>query len=253
MIITNLLTNMVVVVSSFYTIETNPPSFREYVFHETFNCSSNLIVGWNLDLPRPITTNMVTSFKFAPNLGGISCSITFSNRYDFSWGSGGFDLFHDESYVRERTLSPDVDANDALLEEWMRATNSLTVEKAQHIAESAMQCAGVPMDNVEFRKPAKIKQMMYEWKDGKTYAMPYYGFFWHTNGFPSSGGAYHVHVSGIVSNIVEFYCFPNYLKPIKPTNYFEMLGLPEHPVFVRRLSPLIPGQPPAYEVLADKN
>jgi hypothetical protein len=64
----------------------------------------------------------------------------------------------------------------------------LTMDEAQRIAETAMRRAGVPMDKTEFRKPDKTRQMTYEWKDGKKYPMPYYGFWWQTNGF-SYGGA----------------------------------------------------------------
>jgi hypothetical protein len=53
MIITNLLANMVVL-TLHSTIPTNTPAFQEYAFREMFGQSSNMIVSWNLDLPRPI-------------------------------------------------------------------------------------------------------------------------------------------------------------------------------------------------------
>jgi hypothetical protein len=61
MIIINLLTNMIVLTLQ-STIPTNTPAFREYAFHEMFSHASTMVVGWNLELPRPITTNMVTDF-----------------------------------------------------------------------------------------------------------------------------------------------------------------------------------------------
>jgi len=240
-----------VVVGVLNSLSTNTPAFQKYTFNSMFQQATNLIASWDLDLPRPLTTNMVTAFKAGAYVDGINGVITFSNRYDFGWRNGGFDIFYDRPNIRERTLSPSVDANDAFLEQWMRATNLLTMEKAQRIAEAAIQSAGAPMDKPEFRKPAKTRQMTYEWKDGKKYPMPYYGFWWQTNGFKYGEGNYEVHVSGIVSNIVELYCFQRYLKPINPTNYFEMLGLPSNPIFVKRM-PSPPGHQ-EYLLLYDPN
>ena len=84
MIFTNLLTNMVVL-TLHNTIPTNTPAFQEYAFREMFSQASNMIVSWNLDLPRPITTNMVTDFHAAADSLGPEGIIVFSNRFVFSW------------------------------------------------------------------------------------------------------------------------------------------------------------------------
>ena len=251
MIITNLLTNMVVVglTGLFPTDYSTIPAFREYVFNATFQQASNMIVAWNLDLPRPITTNMITKFITRPHLDGPNCTMVFSNRFTFGWGEGKFDQFNDGLYIRERTLSPDVDANDALLEQWMRATNLLTMEKAEQMAESVLHFLGVPSNVQRFSKPQKARQMHYTWKDGKKYPMPYYGFWWETNGFNFGSGRYEIQVSGIISNVV--YCsilrVAPYVKTIRPMDYFELLSVPTNAVFVWRL-PSAKGQPPIYEL-----
>ena len=47
----------------------------------------------------------------------------------------------------------------------------------------------------------------------------------------------------INSKIVHFFIVGASIKLQTPTNYFEMVGLPHEPVFVKRLSISVPGQP----------
>jgi hypothetical protein len=248
-IITNLLTNMVIV-GVLNSLSTNTPKFQEYAFNSMFHQASNMIANWNLDLPRPITTNMVTRFIAKPSVSGYTGTLIFSNRFSFGWDRGWFSTFVDEPYSEIRAKTLDVDANDALFERWMRATNHLTMEKARAIAELVMRSVGIPIRNGKFAKPDYQTQMTYEWKDGKKYPMPFYRFRWDTKDLWYN---YEVQVSGITSNVLECYFSISspYLRSPFPTNYFEMLGLPREPVFVRRMHLVLPGQPPAYEILYD--
>jgi len=242
MIITNLLSNMVVVVTALNAIQTNTPAFREYAFHAMFDRAAYMATNWNLDIRRPITTNMVTHFDPRAHATGLGGNIVFNDRFVFSCAEGNCLGFTDKPYNIARALTPDVKTNDAIFEQWMRATNLLTMEKAQQIAESAMRSFGVPREKMDFKEPMERKQRKYEWEAGKIYPEPYYQFCWQTD-----KGACNVHVSGITSNVVEFYFIGPYLRFSKPTNYFEMLGLPSKPVFVRRFfTP--PGQPQRYEL-----
>jgi len=245
MIITNLLTNMVVVGMTGYfpTNYSAMPVYREYAFHAMFQQASNLVVNWNLDLPRPITTNMVTTFSTTPFVEGPNGFLIFSNRFLFSWDQGGFEQFHDEPYVEERAETMDVVVNNTVYEQWMRATNLLTMEKARVIAESVMQSVGVPIGKGKFKKPDHMTQMTYTEKE---HPMPFYRFRWKTDHHLFCN--YEVQVSGITSNVIDCFFFPGspYVKSLHPTNYFEMLGLPHNPVFVfRDFTPH--GQLPVYK------
>ena len=244
MIITNLLTNMIVL-TLHSTIPTNTPAFQDYAFHEMFGQASNMIVGWNLDLPHPITTNMVTEFhaEAEPN-GWPKGSIIFSNRFWFSWR--GFPTFSDKLYNILSAQTPDVKVNDAILERWMHTTNLLTLKKAQRIAESAMKSIGLPLDKLGFKKSKKAYQVEYEWTDGKDYPLPYYHFEWESE--KTERPYCDIDVSGISSNVVHFFYigYP-YLLISKSTNYLEMLGLPTNAVFVHRYYAQ-PGKPPLYEL-----
>jgi hypothetical protein len=242
MIITNLLANMVVL-TLHSTIPTNTPAFQEYAFREMFSQSSNMIVSWNLDLPRPITTNMVTDFHADADRLGPQGLITFSNRFIFSWLYSGAPTFNDKPYNIMSALTPDVEMNDAMLEKWMRATNLLTMNKAEKIAEMAIKSVNVSMYKLDFKKPKHKWQRRYEWKDGKVYPLPYYEFRWDTY-----KGYCEVDVSGITHNVSHFaFLGYPYLQFQRPTNYFEMLGLPTNAVFVHPFyTP--PGQPQRYEL-----
>jgi hypothetical protein len=204
-----------------------------------------MVTSWNLDLPRPVTTNTVTDFHAVAYPAGASGNIVFNNRYFFSWTAGGIPHFNDETYSCLRVLTPNVETNDGVLEQWMRATNLLTMEKAQQIAESAMLSIGLPTDKLDFKKPIKAHQRKYEWKDGKIYPLPYYQFDWQTE-----KAACTVDVSGIIGKVVYFDYTDfrgKYLRFQKPTNYFEILDLPTNAVFVHRI--FTPhGQPPRYEL-----
>jgi hypothetical protein len=242
MIFTNLLSNMVVL-TLHSTILTNTPAFQEYAFREMFSSATNMSVRWKLDLPSPLTTNMVTDFHAVAYPSGIGGEIVLSNRFAFSWMYGGLPNFDDKPYLITKGLTPDVKINDAILEQWMNATNYLTMDKAQKIAELAMLKIGLPLNKLGFDSPQQKEQRHYTWKDGKVYPLPYYEFYWDTD-----KGYCNVHVSGIVSNVIHlhFTGYP-YLRFEMPTNYFEMLGLPTNAVFVHHY-PALPNQPPRYEL-----
>ncbi len=232
-----------VVLGTSSIIQTNTPQFQDYAFYQMFAHATNMITSWNLDLPRSITTNMVTDFKAVAYPAGVGGNIVFSNRFSFQWLYGGLPIFNDQTNSCLRTLTPDLDADNAVLEEWMHATNLLTMEKAQQIAESAMKSLGLPLNKLGFKKPKEAHQRQYEWKDGKTYPLPYYQFRWETENDSCT-----VDVSGITGKVVYFgFSGYPYLRFEKPANYFEMLGLPTNAVFVHRVF-MPPGIQPVYQL-----
>jgi len=232
-----------VVVGFASVIQTNTPQFQDYAFHAMFSQATNMAVKWNLDLPRPVTTNMVTEFKAVAYPAGIGGTIVFSNQFSFNWTAGGLPIFNDRINSCQITLSPDLEADNVILEKWMRATNLLTMETAQKVSTSTMRAAGLPLDKLKYEKPKLVHQRIYEWKNGKNYPLPYYHFRWETEESSCS-----VDVSGINGKVVyfSFTGYP-YLRFTKPANYFQMLGLPTNAVFVHRY-PTAPNKMPVYEL-----
>jgi hypothetical protein len=241
-IITNLLTNMVVLTFR-EAIPTNTSEFQNYASREIFAQASNLVMAWNLELPRPIVTNLVTDFRAEAYPAGLGGNIVLNQRYFFSWVYGGLPNFNDQLYSCLRTQTSNVGTNDAILEEWMQATNLLTLEQAEAIAENAIRAVGVPVDKLDFFRPKEAYQFKCKREDGEIRPLPYYQFYWRTD-----KAACTVDVSGINGKVVYFSFAGTNLWFKKPANYYEMLGLPPKPVFVKkRFTP--PGMPCEYELL----
>jgi hypothetical protein len=232
MIITNLLANMIVLTFQ-GDVPTNTLAFQEYAFHEMYSSATRTITNWNLDLPRPVTTNMITYFHAWPYPTGLGGVIVFSNRFAFSWDFSGFPLFGDRQFTSSTFLTDDVETNDFVYEKLMQMPDLLTLQKAQKVAESAMRSAGVPVERRSFREPERKGQWKYTTKEGVVCHIPYYKFHWQ-----SEDGFCTVDVSGITSNVVYFcYTGPTdepYLRFLKPADYLEMLGLSANTIFVKR-------------------
>ena len=238
MIITNLLAGMVLL-SDFALdeIQTNTPAFQEYAYHAMVTNVQAMGAALHLD-ESLIATNKVTDFRVTPTILGIDGHINFANRYHFAYDLGWFDEFIDFQNGPTAVENHNAEANDAVYEQWMRATNLLTMGKARQLAASSMQAIGIHGD---FRKPKKSEQMEYTWKDGKTYLLPYYSFDW-----SNDKRICRMDVSGINSNVVYLSCWSaTRLRP--PTNYFDLLGLPLKPVFVKKVR----GKTNEYEIIQD--
>jgi hypothetical protein len=229
MIFTNLLANLVVL-SAQGQIQTNTPAFQEYAFRKMFERASNMLTVWNEDIPRPITTNMVTSFDVVGTPFGLSGDMVFSQRFYFNWIQGGVMLFVDKPNNYRLFLTDNVQTNDAVQEQWMRRTNLLTMDEASRIAQNALRSIGIFTNN----EPTVKGQRKYVWKDGKTYALPYYEFRWET-----ATDICDLHVSGISSNVAGFsnggllFRIETFTNRLEYDDYLTRLGLPTNAVFVK--------------------
>ena len=116
---------------------------------------------------------MVTHYAAEATPAGIKGSIEFNDRFVFACLYGKLPFFVDKKYDFTKALTPDVKVNDPLFEQWMRATNLLTMDKARQVAESALKSAGVPKDKMGFDGPLEKKQEKHEWTDGKIYPLPW--------------------------------------------------------------------------------
>lgn len=195
MIITNLLTNMVVLGLS-GQIPTNTPAFQVYARVAMFVNAQDASSRWGLDQGL-IATNRITRFSAVPYPKGYSASIEFSGRYEFGIEEGDWHDFTDEAYC-ERTvfvytngdweikygsgrkdkdpeqhsaefrrlwiaaLAGDEKRNQAKAERWGAATNLLTLRKARRIAQSAARLIGVPTEWAGFKRQVKGQQTVWE-------------------------------------------------------------------------------------------
>ena len=231
MIITNLLTNMVVL-TWLGAIPANTPALKEYAFQVMLTNAQSLGTCWHLD-QRLITSNQVTRFSVRAHPRQIYTEIEFGDRYEFATSKSGMILFFDNGFVEGKMLGMMGEAAFAnryggSAKPWLPPTNSLTLDRAQETAQSAMHCYGVPTDEMGFLEPTKKEQLK-----SADRPLPYYKFEWE-----SEKGHCKVHVSGITTNIVQFELEgAEQLRLKPPPNYLELLGLPPDTVFVRRVSP----------------
>lgn len=270
MIITNLLTNMVVL-TLFGGIPTNSPAFKDYAFRLMLSNAEAIAAKWRLD-SSIIMSNKITRFEANPFPHGPTAGIVFGDRYVFGIQDGGCIGFSDGDFYSGAVFPRFTRLSDmerlrneiiALEYKWLRATNHLNLKKARRIAEYAMRSVGIRIEKLPgFETPLSAKQMKInddttsEILEGGSvvvrrkerpneYKLPYYEFRWETKrkrGVPRA--VCEIHVSGITSNVVHFSFVGSCPISPSPTNYLEMLGLPSTTVFVKKRFT----QPPTYEL-----
>jgi hypothetical protein len=261
-LITNLLTNMVVL--NFLGDVTNTPALEEYARPLMVHQAQVLSRKWNLD-PGIVESNRITHFETEPRTCDFGVSIAFGDRYHFGKNAGGGYGFTDKAGWKESQfpkLTEDRLASQkeelAAIDRWRRATNLLTMAKAQRLAESALRSMDLP--DGSFGSPDVKEQLKWaegpEWveENGKirlvykdnpeSFLLPYYTFEWEGRRRSAT-----VHVSGILSNVVHVSVYPGYPALQRPTNYLELLGYRTNTIFVHRL---LHTSPPIYEAIDER-
>jgi len=211
-------------------IPTNTPAIQQYAFQVMFTNAQALGASWHLD-QTVITSNNITRFDARAHPRQIYANIQFGERYLFGTSKAGYVFFSDSNFGETSmpvTMDPAfVNRYGSASKSWTQTTNSLSLEDAQKVAESAMHAYGVPAAELGFLQP-KLKEQL---KSGDK-LLPYYKFEWETE-----KGRCKVHVSGLITNIVQFEfegSEPLRLKP--PSNYLDLLGLSTNTIFVKQIS-----------------
>jgi hypothetical protein len=271
---------MVVVTSSLF-IQTNTPEFQNYGLQKAISDAHIMAAHWQLD-EAMIASNRITMFRCFPTAHGPATEIVFNRRYDFDfdWEKqylfsytgdhrsedahltiGGYverdcDVtFKDLSYCHPPSsqFGSNNVSYEILLRRWVNASNLLTLEKAEQIAESGIRSIGISMENMKFKTPNK-KEQKTQLSYGVEQLLPYYTFTWE-----SDKGRCQVDVSGLSSNIA-FFDFEGECPALEfSTNSLQLLGISSNTVFVLPLSqdleghPLPPYRPFPYPIPMPKN
>ena len=258
MIITNLLTNMIILSVSgrMPTNIVNTPALNDYAFQYLYARAQRISMELPLD-EGIVDKDNVTSFKVTPQPEGPVVLMVFHHRYCFTMGvndSLGFsDAMYEKDAIFPATSSTDMEAASKQIrmayEKFRLTTNHLSMRKARRIAASSLKIFGVDVPKLPgFRRVKSSEQMKFEdttishfepdgsvvvqqKKNGAVYPLPYYTFEWESM-FPSFTSCT-VEVSGVSSNVVTFYYVGPWSKLSKHDHYLEMLGLPPDTVFVR--------------------
>lgn len=211
-----------ILVSMWGVIPTNTIAFQQYALSVMLTQATYFSEKWNLDVPKPITTNEITLFSVTPRTNSWDGTLSVNHRYSFTISDKSFILFRDQCY-HANTFVGHNDVEDALAQK----TNCLTLEKSLALARNAMECIG--LKDYSVAEPSTLKQWKYDSND-VIYPLPLYVIQWE-----SDKGSILTEVSGISSNVAEFFNATR-AKPLEiplPTNYFALLGLPSNTAFVR--------------------
>ncbi len=222
---TNLVTNIVINLGG--VIATNTPAFKAYALSLLLTQANFFATTLNLQTPRPITTNDLTSITINATTNGLAGGIRINNRYAIGIADQKVIQFEDFQYEQHSFYGKD-EQSEALL----KMTNVLTLKSAGKLAENALHKIGINEKETGIGKMVTLKQWKYDW-DGKMYDLPLYEVRWKTD-----EGVVLMEISGVTSNVVSFFQItraPKLRVPI-PTNYYEMLGLASNVVFIKNQS-----------------
>ncbi len=209
-----------ILVSLWGVIPTNTVAFQQYVLSVMLTQASYFCEKWNLEAPKPLTTNEVTYFFARPRTNSWDATLGINNLYSFTVDNQSFGLFRDRRYHANTFVGND-EAGDALAQK----KSCLTLDKSLTVARHAMESIGLKEYVAE--KPNKLKQWKYD-SNGVFYPLPLYVVRWE-----SKKGSLQLEISGISSNVTEF-CNATVAKALRiplPTNYFALLGLPTNALF----------------------
>ena len=220
-----------IVLTQAWLLPTNTPAFQTYALHTAVTNAVAVAIELHLN-PAYMSTDKMT-YNFFPGPSGIAGNVTFGDRYSFGYNFGQFCYFADLAHENDTNMSG----------------NHLTLKSAQRLAISTLETMGVP-PSTHRGKPYDAHQVMAH--SGTTPAVVFYGkpaptpiyyFEWQ-----ATNSSVQISVSGAVSNVVccRIRGVP-ILRMYYPSNYYEMMGLPKSPVFVRSLNSVTGGPP--YEVV----
>ena len=237
-----------------FAIATNTPAFEEYGLRFMLDQANEIRERWRLDIPEPLTTNNVYSAA-CPTIHGIEGHLmTDDQRFHWNFDRNILLSFSDRHY-----FAPSFRYHDGESARLAKIKSQITAKEAEAIARDALQkLLGANPQQLKLRKRAEVNQYKFEESDGKVYPLPLFDVRWRVAG-PKRYAAQNLEytplrmeVSGITKNVVNYHHSqrldvdsPVPRTPL-PTNYFQMLNLPENyldtvPESKRRLWGLPPG------------
>ncbi len=184
MIITNLLTNMVVLARCGAAL-TNTPQFHAYAYREAAGTVSALAVKWHLPngLGTAVGTNAVSVTPYPDHYVAV---VEAGPRFTFRIFSGQTVVFADKPYCEQfalpmtnlaaaangedawlRAIEREQTENTRTAKRWAAGGDLLTMTKARRLAESALQSSGVPINEVGFGARPHATQAVWEEKTGQ--------------------------------------------------------------------------------------
>ena len=189
---------------------------------------------WQLEIPQPLTVNDV-SFAVCPTGCGIEGHLmTRDRRYHWSFDCNVLFSFEDRNY-----FAPSFRHHDDESARLAKIKSKITKKEAETVARNALyKLFGMTEKQIHMKKPVEVNQYKFEESDGNVYPLPLFEVTWRLAG-PRKRAAenleyapLYMEISGITKKVAK-YEHAEYLnlnsplpRPLVPTNYFQMLGLP---------------------------
>jgi hypothetical protein len=219
-------------------ISTNTPAFEEYGVTQMLSVGNRTREVWKLDLPHPLTVNDIV-FWLKPKPTAIQWGFdTRDGRFAWDFDNGWMVLFRDNANSRRayliNTNAPGM-ANDEVLARMAKSKSKITEKTAIKMARDYLHALGFDEKQLRLHEPPKVERDRFTDDDGKKYLVPLFAVGWSVEGANPESRLVEITVSGITSNIVEYFnANPNTPRVPLPTNYFQMLNLPTN--YVETLS-----------------
>ncbi|MCS7338914.1 MAG: hypothetical protein NZ739_11895 [Verrucomicrobiae bacterium] len=244
MIITNLLTNMVVL-SYWGRVLTNTPEFEQYAFNTMF--TNVVFIAERLGLDQSlITITQVSFFTANATPKHFSGQLVFGDRYHFKYVDGNFSAFTDLAYqygYYQKPFWSNIIARAIATQDCSPALE----DELHELAQSRLRSLGLPVEELGFLKPHTVLTETNLFGEGKKFCE--YSFKYST-----SNATIWVTVISETRDIAVLLMdlHPKYaIKLHRPTNYLELFGLSSNTVFVVEL-PTEPDKPRRYMILREE-
>jgi hypothetical protein len=219
-----------------FAIATNTPAFEAYGLNFMLAAANEMREKWRLDIQKPLVVDDVL-FAVCGTARGIEGHLrTRDGR--FQWD---FDHNVPYSFMDIKYQPASFRYHDEESARLAKIKSKITAKKAELIARSAFyQLSGMTEEQLGWQKVVQVHQYKFEETDGTVYPLPIFHVGWKYEG-PTRFAAANIEatplemdVSGITENVAYYDNF-NCLRldsllprPLIPTNYFKMLGLPDN-------------------------
>ncbi len=219
-----------------FAIATNTPAFDAWAMEFMLNQANAMREKWRLDIPRPLTVDDVW-FAVSPTVHGIEGHLmTRDQRFKWSFDRNVLCAFEDRKF-----FAPSFRYRDDESARLAKIKSQITKKEAEAIARKALyELFGMTEEQLGLKKTVEVNQYKFTESNGKVYPLPLFEVRWRMTG-PRQYSAKNLEytplfmeISGIITNVVN-YSHPEYInltsplpRPVVPTNYFQMLGLPDN-------------------------
>ena len=218
-----------------FTIPTNTPAFEAYGLELMLAQANDMREKWRLDIPQPLSINEVFFAVFPTAYGIEGHLMTRDRRFDWSFDRNVLFSFQDRTYCPATFRHQDNESARLA-----KIKSKITAAEAEAVARDALSnLFGLTEKQMHLQESVEVHQYKFEESDGVVYPLPMFNVVWSCEGptrFAAENMEYrpvHMDISGITKNVAD-YSHAEYLslkspipRPPLPTNYFQMLGLPD--------------------------